>query len=201
MPFSSQPLPDEGYFLDTEGTGLFRFVKCAVAALALAGAVERRAVAQTAEVALTFDDLPAMSMPNEAYVEQLNRDLLAGLHRHRIPATGFVNEGKLGQFNQRRELAVLRGWVRAGMDLGNHTYSHESLNVLGPRKFEADVARGEHWTRRLLAQRHKRLRWFRFPDLETGATPSVKLDVARWLARRGYRSAPVTIDPDEWEFA
>jgi len=180
---------------------LLQIVKCAVAALALVGTVGRPAVAQAAEVALTFDDLPAMSMPSEQYVERLNRDLLAGLRRHRISAIGFVNEGKLGQFNRRRELAVLREWVRAGMDLGNHTYSHESLNVLGPEKFEADVVRGEHWTRHLLAQHHRRLRWFRFPDLETGATPSVKLGVAGWLARRGYRSAPVTIDPDDWEFA
>lgn len=159
------------------------------------------AAAHAGEVAFTFDDLPAMAMADEAQVTRLNRDLLAGLRRHRIVATGFVNEGKLAQLNRRGGVAILRGWVDAGMDLGNHTYSHEPLTRMGARDFEADVVKGEHWTRRLLAQHHKRLHWFRFPNLETGATPADKLGVAGWLAARGYSSAPVTIDPDDWEFA
>ena len=162
----------------------------------------RAGAAHAGTVALTFDDLPGLSMPSPRYVERLNRVLLAGLRRHHIPAIGFVNEGKLAEFRRPGAgVTLLRDWVDAGMDLGNHTYSHESLNELGARKFEADVVKGEHWTRLLLRQHGRQLQWFRFPKLETGATPADKLGVAGWLAQRGYRSAPVTIDPDDWEFA
>jgi len=179
-----------------------RFLRVAL----LAALLHQPAAAQAGEVALTFDDLPGLSLPgqrgvDQAYVEKYNRDLLAGLRRHRAPAIGFVNEGKLKGFKGTAGVALLRGWLRAGMDLGNHTYSHESLNTLGAARFEADVVKGEHWTRLLLARRGERLEWFRYPNLETGTTPADKLHVAGWLAERGYRSAPVTIDPDDWEFA
>ena len=49
-------------------------------------------------VALTFDDLPGLSiLPDQGYVDGFNADLLAGLRRHRIRATGFVVEGKLDE--------------------------------------------------------------------------------------------------------
>lgn len=157
--------------------------------------------AQAGEVALTFDDLPGISLPSEPYVEAANRALLAGLRRHRVPAIGFVNEGKLNALDHRRETAILASWLRSGMDLGNHTYSHESLNQLGADRFIADIAQGEPVTRALLAKRGKTLRWFRYPNLETGADALTKAKVADWLTGHGYRSAPVTIDADDWEFA
>lgn len=159
------------------------------------------APAQAGEVALTFDDLPGINLPSEPYVEEANRDLLAGLRRHHVPAIGFVNEGKLDTLNRRRETAILGQWLREGMDLGNHTFSHESLNELGADKFIADIAKGEPVTRALLAKRGKALRWFRYPNLETGPDAATKTRVADWLTAHGYRSAPVTIDADDWEFA
>lgn len=168
---------------------------------ALAALISSTAPALAGEVALTFDDLPGISLPTEPYVEEANRDLLAGLRRHHVPAIGFVNEGKLDTLNRRRETAILATWVREGMDLGNHTFSHESLNELGADKFIADVAKGEPVTRALLARRGKTLRWFRYPNLETGPDAETKTKVADWLTAHGYRSAPVTIDADDWEFA
>jgi peptidoglycan/xylan/chitin deacetylase (PgdA/CDA1 family) len=159
------------------------------------------------QVALTFDDLPGLTLKaDQAYVDALNRDLLRGLRRHHLPAIGFVNEGKLeeGQFGKQgraRQIANLRRWLNAGMDLGNHTFSHESPDELGGAGYIADIAKGEPVTRQLLAARGRKLQWFRFPYLETGAPLSVKRQISGWLGQHGYRIAPVTIDANDWLFA
>ena len=171
----------------------------------LAGGVLLSAAAARAgdgTVALTFDDLPGLSLvPDQPYVNYLNDMLLRGLKRHRMPATGFVNESKLDLIDRPQQIANLQKWVDAGFDLGNHTFSHESPDELGGVGYILDIARGETVTRELLAARHRRLAWFRHPYLETGFPEAVKLEINRWLDTHGYRVAPVTIDADDWEFA
>jgi peptidoglycan/xylan/chitin deacetylase (PgdA/CDA1 family) len=154
------------------------------------------------KVALTFDDLPALSLfADQPYVNYLNVMLLRGLKRHRLPATGFVNEGKLDEIDRRQQIANLERWLDAGMNLGNHTFSHESPDALGAKGYIADIERGEPAVRGLLERRGRSLRWFRHPYLETGFPVAVKREIDDWLAAHGYRIAPVTIDADDWEFA
>ena len=158
--------------------------------------------AETGKVALTFDDLPGLSLFNDQpYVNYLNIMVLRGLKRHHLPATGFVNEGKLDQIDRAQQIANLNRWLDAGMPLGNHTFSHESPDALGAAGYIADIARGEPVIRGLLAERGKPLAWFRHPYLETGFPEAVKRQIDDWLAAHGYRVAPVTIDADDWEFA
>ncbi len=153
-------------------------------------------------IALTFDDLPALTILNDqAYVDYLNVMILRGLKRHHFPATGFVNEGKLDELQRDRQIANLQRWLDAGMDLGNHTFSHESPNALGAEGYIADIVHGEPVTTGLLRPYGRRLRWFRHPYLETGFPASVKRTIDGWLSTHGYRIAPVTIDADDWEFA
>ncbi|WCM25275.1 polysaccharide deacetylase family protein [Sphingomonas sp. QA11] len=155
-----------------------------------------------AKIALTFDDLPALTILNDQpYVNYLNDTILRGLKRHRIPATGFVNESKLDEIDRVQQIAVLGKWLDASMDLGNHTFSHESPNSLGAAGYIADIAKGEPVTRGLLAARNRRIGWFRHPYLETGTPEAVKHEIDDWLRAHGYRIAPVTIDADDWEFA
>jgi len=160
------------------------------------------AQARATKVALTFDDLPALSIESDqTYIDTSNIKLLQGLRRHHFPAVGFVNEGKLDDGEREAQIANLKRWVEAGMELGNHTFSHESPNTLGPTDYIADIARGEPVTRALMASHHRHLRWFRHPYLETGYPASVKASINAWLAMHGYRIAPVTIDAQDWEFA
>ena len=158
--------------------------------------------AREGKIALTFDDLPALTILNDqAYVDYLNVMILRGLKRHHFPATGFVNGGKLDELNRDRQIANLKRWLDAGMDLGNHTFSHESPNTLGAKAYIADIIRGEPATADLLRSHGQRLRWFRHPYLETGFPMSVKRTIDGWLSGHGYRIAPVTVDADDWEFA
>lgn len=174
--------------------------KIALAAVALALAVP--AAARSGTVALTFDDLPGLTiLSNPDYLDNLNAVLLLTLKRHHFPAIGFVNEGKVDTPDRARRIADLKRWVDAGMDLGNHSYSHNAPDELGTEGYIADIARGEPVTRDLLAARGKRLNWFRYPYLATGSSKEAKAAIAAWLAAHDYRVAPVTIDAQDWEFS
>ena len=164
--------------------------------LASAGAVRAEGVA------LTFDDLPTLSLnPATDYAQTTTTELLAGLRRHRLPATGFVNEGKLEGSDKPQRIELLSRWLKAGMDLGNHSYSHNSLSRTPVDAYIADVEKGDAVTRRLLAERGRRPRWFRYPYLETGQTLEDRRRFEGWLAAHAYRVAPVTMENADWMFA
>ena len=154
------------------------------------------------EVCFTIDDLPWVSaVPRSSEdVEKQTRQLLAGLAAHRIPAIGFVNEGKL----QRDGLSVpaqeqlLKHWLDAGLELGNHTFSHRDFHATPLEEFKQEVVRGEPVTARLMG---KRPRYFRHPMLHTGRSLDDKKGLESFLAERGYRVAPVSIDNYDYIFA
>jgi len=152
-------------------------------------------------VAWTFDDLPVFGKTKPvADGDAITRKLLVGLRTNRIHAIGFVNESQLTDDPAGRT-AILARWLDAGMDLGNHTFSHPSLNMLPVDDYIADAAKGDAVTKRLDAEHGKTPRWFRFPFLETGPTLAVRDRFAAWLASDGYRVAPVTMENADDLFA
>ena len=162
-------------------------------------AQERAAVNR--QVAVTFDDLPAPHGELED-MRGITSRLLASLKRNGVPVVGFVNERKLyrrGEVDERTEL--LRAWLEAGEELGNHTFSHINLRRAPLAAYEDDIVRGETVTRMLLEERGMKLRYFRHPFLWTGETQEYKEGLAKFLASRGYTVAPVTIDNDDYVFA
>jgi peptidoglycan/xylan/chitin deacetylase (PgdA/CDA1 family) len=179
------------------------------ALLLVAGAVPRTSAAERT-VAVTFDDLPAtvagVVANDVASLEDLTRKVLSAVRKYSIPAVGFVNEGKLfvegaGSFDVERRIGLLRMWLDAGLELGNHTYSHRDLNAIPLEQFETDVLRGEVVTRGLLKARGQTLRYFRHPFLHVGADLQTRRAFEAFLARRGYTVAPVTVDNDEFVYA
>ena len=178
-------------------------------AWAAAGAATEAAAADRA-VAVTFDDLPgpgAGLVSNDVPALRENtRRLLAVFKEHDVPVVGFVNEGKLflageGPADAAARTAVLEMWVDAGLELGNHTYSHKSLNRTPLEEFQADVTKGEPVTSRLLAARGRKLRYFRHPFLQVGLELEKRRAFEAFLQGRGYTIAPVTIDDDDYVFA
>lgn len=153
------------------------------------------------DVALTFDDLPTMALsPATDYAQVTTKDLLAGLRRHHFPAIGFVNESKLEAKDKPERIALLKAWLDAGMDLGNHTYDHPHFSTDAAGEI-ADTAKGEVVTRALLAERGRAPHWFRHPFLETGASDEARKTFEDWLAAHGYRVAPVSMENSDWLFA
>lgn len=157
------------------------------------------------QIAITVDDLPAsaaqfMSAPE---ITEMTSHIVGTLKQQQIPAVGFVNENKLymrtGEVDAR--IAALNQWLDAGLELGNHAYSHPSFNKIGLREFEESVIRGETVTKTLLAQHNMKIRYFRHPFLDVGRDLQSRQELESFLANRGYRIAPVTFDPEDWAFA
>lgn len=158
--------------------------------------------AHAEDVALTFDDVPLFGRwTSTADAARTTSLLLAGLVRHHFPATGFVNEIQLDASDRKARTALLSQWIAAGMDLGNHSYSHLSLTGTPVQAYIADVAKGETVTRALLVQKGRTPRWYRHPYLETGPTREIRDRFEAWLASHGYRTAPVTMENSDWMFA
>ncbi|MEP6742550.1 MAG: polysaccharide deacetylase family protein [bacterium] len=156
------------------------------------------------EVAITFDDLPVIStLHDDESWRQITGKLLATFKQSRTPVVGFVNETKLYSSDKLdpARVALLKAWLEAGLELGNHTFSHHSLNSTPLSAFESDVLRGEDVTRKLLSERQKPLRYFRHPFLHTGRSIETRDQFESFLHSHGYRVAPVTIDNSEWIFA
>ncbi|MEM8931994.1 MAG: polysaccharide deacetylase family protein [Acidobacteriota bacterium] len=154
---------------------------------------------------VTVDDLPAQRMQGQppARITRLNRDLVDVLVEASIPAIGFVNERKLevdGKVDPRR-VDLLTMWLDAGLELGNHTYSHPSLHDTPRADYERDILKGERVTKALADEHDLPWRYFRHPFLRTGLDLETKQGVEAFLAEHGYRVAPVTIDNSEWIFA
>ena len=162
------------------------------------------ATAPGRQIALTVDDLPAMDAADysAAEITEMNRRLIAAITAAKAPAIGFVIEQNLyktGEVDAR--IAVLNLWLDAGFLLGNHTYSHTSLNHVELKDWEDDVVQGENVTKLLLGPRHLDLRYLRHPYLDVGPDLRTRHDAEAFLTGRGYRVAPVTIDGRDWFFA
>jgi peptidoglycan/xylan/chitin deacetylase (PgdA/CDA1 family) len=165
----------------------------------------RAAEAPAKRMAISIDDLPIaqISQHTPAQRETITVRILAALAAHKAPAVGFVNSGKLeveGAVDPARE-ALLRRWLAAGCELGNHTRTHPSLHQVEPAVWEADVVAGETPLKALVEAAGGHLRWFRHPYLHIGLSAEVRAETAAFLAGRGYTVAPVTLDNSDWLYA
>jgi peptidoglycan/xylan/chitin deacetylase (PgdA/CDA1 family) len=154
-------------------------------------------------MAITIDDLPGVTnTPDLRTFREMNRRMLSALRHARVPAIGFVNEKALHVEGERDARAgILRGWLDAGMTLGNHTFAHKALSKTPLAAYQDDVIRGEVITRQLLEARGLPLVYFRHPRTQTGPTTEIKHAFERFLTERGYRIAPFTIENSDWAYA
>ncbi len=156
------------------------------------------------EIAITIDDLPAANanfMTGTEIVE-MTAKLLGTLRDQKVPAVGFVNERKLYKFGEVDDrIKALSMWGDYGFELGNHTFSHTSLNRVTLKQWEEDVIRGETVTTLLLARHNMKLRYLRHPYLDTGRDLETRREAEAFLVDRGYRIAPVTMDAWDWMYA
>jgi len=182
---------------------MIRFILCFVLLL-LAFAGEAGAQSPAKFVAITIDDLPVVTerQGTKNRVE-ITKGLLRNITAAKIPVIGFVNENKLYVDGKRDESQVdlLRMWLDAGLELGNHTFSHVNLDDVGLPAYEAEILKGETITKQLLQERGRPIRYFRHPFLRSGSTLEIKAGLDRFLNEHGYKIAPVSIDDSDYIFA
>ena len=173
--------------------------------LLLSLAIDGFAQVPNRTIAVTIDDLPVVSTRRDIKNRQeITRRLLGHVTQAKVPAIGFVNENKLYAADGARDekqVDLLRMWVDAGLELGNHTFSHRSLNAISLEEFQADLLKGESITRELLATDGKKIRYFRHPYLHTGLSMEVKAPFLAFLNQHRYTIAPVTVDNADYIFS
>jgi peptidoglycan/xylan/chitin deacetylase (PgdA/CDA1 family) len=155
-------------------------------------------------ISITIDDLPAGAANSMTAKEILDMTakLLGTLRDQKIPVVGFVNERKLYKFGEVDDrIKALQMWLDYGFELGNHTFSHASLNRVGLKNWEEEVVRGETVTKLLLAQHNMQLRYLRHPYLDVGRDLETRRQAEAFLVDRGYRIAPITMDAWDWMYA
>jgi len=178
---------------------------CLLTILALVGcadSVQRVGTRQPVEpidrrLAITFDDLPWVMLRDAppADLASNHARLLAALEQAHVPLIGFVNEGLLYQDDalQPERVQMLRDWLDAGFELGNHTRWHSDLHAVGVDAYEADILAGEQLLRPLLAARGSSPRWFRHPYLPAmGVFVAFAVPLGVFLARSNHPRADKT---------
>ncbi len=155
-------------------------------------------------IAVTIDDLPVVSTrPDLKNRQEITKKLLAHITKAKVPAIGFVNEGKLynGEKRDEAQVDLLRSWLAANLELGNHTFSHKSLSATSLKDYEDEILRGEIITKELLAEKGKKMRYFRHPYLHTGLSLEIKDELNQFLKQHDYTIAPVTMDNADYIFS
>ena len=116
-------------------------MKSLLAVLALAVLSSAQTLVPERRVAITIDDGPVVNeLKDLTNFQRISAGLMGSLQSEKVPATIFINERQLNVQGQRDgRAAVLAQWLDAGYDLGNHTYSHPSLNKVSLSQFEDNV--------------------------------------------------------------
>jgi peptidoglycan/xylan/chitin deacetylase (PgdA/CDA1 family) len=152
--------------------------------------------AEDNEIAITIDDLPFVgsgtSTPNNLKRTQDRfMAIVNALVDNQVPATGFAIGGAVAK----NEWDLLETFRDRGLTLGNHTYTHLSLNSISAEKYIADIEKADNTLSRVMTEP----KYFRYPYLAEGKGEK-KQKVLNYLGEHQYTVAPVTIDSKDYEF-
>ncbi|MFI4919756.1 MAG: polysaccharide deacetylase family protein [Legionellales bacterium] len=152
--------------------------------------------AEEREIAITIDDLPFVGSGTStpASLKRTQERFMAivnTLVNNQVPATGFAIGGSVAK----NEWEMLETFRNQGLTIGNHTYTHQSLNALSAEKYIADIERADT----VLAPVMTEPKYFRFPYLAESKGEK-KQKVQDYLAAHQYTIAPVTIDSKDYTF-
>lgn len=150
----------------------------------------------TKEIAITIDDLPFVGSAdyNAAKLKRKHDrflQILEVLVNRQVPATGFIIAGSI----EKGQWELLQAFRNAGLSLGNHTYTHKSLDGMSAEKYIEDIAKAD----RILSPVMTEPKFFRYPYLAESSGEK-KREVQNFLASLNYRIAPVTIDSKDYQF-
>lgn len=138
-------------------------------------------------LAITLDDLPFVGPGKKTY---LNR-IIDTIIQNNIPVTGFVIAGKV----KGSDWPLLHKFQNAGLSLGNHTFSHPSLDKLDTGAYIREIDAADT----LLAPVLGSPKFFRYPYLAMSKGKKRQTILAH-LSRKHYQIAPITIDSRDYMF-
>ena len=148
------------------------------------------------EIAISIDDLPFVgsgtSTPaNLKRTQDRFMAIVNTLVENQVPATAFAIGGAIAK----NEWSLLETFRDQGFSIGNHTYTHQSLNGMSAEKYIADIEHADSKLTPVMTEP----KYFRYPYLAEGKGEK-KQKVVEYLADHHYTIAPVTIDTKDYEF-
>lgn len=144
-------------------------------------------------LAFSFDDGVNPRLNPQANL--INSSILNTLQTNGLKSIIFPAIVKIGDADG---LQLVMQWGKQGHLIGNHSYSHYSLNAATTdlSQFIEDTQRAElilkpltGWTARL-----------RFPYLKEGDSVEKRDGLRHWLAAQHYQSGAVSIDASDWYY-
>ena len=148
--------------------------------------------ARAQQIAFTWDDLPAHgALPAGETRVDIARKLIAAMSEaHMPPVYGFVN----GVQTEWEPLStpVLQMWRDAGLQLGNHTWSHPNLNQVSLEDWQLDLLKNEPLLKKYMNDGD--WHWIRYPYVGEGETAEKRAAARKFLSQHGYRVAAVTMN-------
>lgn len=148
------------------------------------------------KIAITIDDLPFVSA-NHVRPGDIRRSnerflkIIETFEAYHIPVTGFVIGGAIAK----DQWPLLERFHNDGFIIGNHTYSHPSLDHVSAENYIAEIAR----TDKIITPLMTGPRYFRYPYLAEGKGEK-KQKVSSYLNSTHYVVAPITIDSKDFAF-
>jgi peptidoglycan/xylan/chitin deacetylase (PgdA/CDA1 family) len=128
---------------------------------------------------------------------EVGKQLIAAMQAaHMPPVWGFVNG--VHTTEEPDSTPMLQEWRDAGLPLGNHTWSHPSLNRTPLADWEADLKKNEPLLQSYMPA--GTWRWVRFPFLDEGDTPEKREAAREYLRAHGYKIAAVTMSFGDYMF-
>lgn len=141
-------------------------------------------------VAITMDNPTTTKAPLFS-AQQRDKKILATLAKHHLKIVLFAQGA---QIDSEAGKALLNRWNAAGHIIGNHSYSHKSLNETDEKFYEADVMRDQD----ILQSYSHFKRIYRFPFLKEGDTAEKRDAFRKFLHKHDYLTGSVTIDCSDW---
>ena len=154
------------------------------------------------QLVITIDDLPrGGDSPSQDLAEMTAMTRALTGHLRGTHAIGFVNPGsvKARAIGDEALQSLLKIWRSNKLDLGNHTSNHPSLHRIPLADYIKNLEAAEPAI--TTARGGRRSLFFRHTFLHTGLTLETKRGLEDYLAKNGYRIAPVTIDTSDYVFA
>lgn len=143
--------------------------------------------ASNRSIAITIDDLPFVGDAKNFHLNMI----IDTLTNEQIPVTGFVIAQNISPDNWE----VLHKFHDAGLSLGNHTLSHANLNQISTERYLHEIDAAD----KILAPVLTEPKFFRYPYLAMSEGEK-KEQVLRFLSKKHYQVAPITIDSKDFTF-
>jgi len=145
------------------------------------------------QMCITFDDLPALRVQDRIERLMITDQILGTLDEFDVKAAGFVNGGDV-----EGDLDIIRSWLEAGHEIGNHTWSHQDLNEIPVNLFLPDIEKCQNLIGDLQKEFKQKNKYFRYPLLHYGKTTESRQAVMEYIEENNYIIAHVSIDNDDY---